>query len=327
VLEVAAVAPGVESATLTSSIPFYSYEGRGAPYVPGRDSTQLLGRYTVQIGSPGYFETVGTRIVRGRAFAASDVAGAPAVVVVSEAMAAALWPGEDALGKVIRFGADTFPMLRVIGVAENITGRNFGGDNSNDFWYYLPVAQYRQSFGAVSPTLFVRVQGDVEDQVAALRQRLQREMPGDAYVNAVPFAELLAPQQRSWRVGATMFVVFAALALILATIGLYSVIAYAVAQRTRELGLRIALGASVGNVVRMVVNQGMLFALVGIVVGGAAAWYAGRWVQPLLYSASARDPLIFGAVAAILLLVALAATARPALRATRVNPTVALRSD
>ena len=327
VLEAAASAPGVESATLTASIPFYSYEGRGAPYVPGRDSTQLLGRYTVQVGSPNYFETVGTRILRGRAFDATDVAGAPHVVVLSERMAAALWPGEDAIGKLMRFGPDTFPMLRVIGVAENITARAFGSESSNDLWYYVPAAQYRQHFGAMSPTLLVRVRGDAEDHAAALRQRLQREMPGDAYINAVPFDELLAPQRRSWQVGATMFVIFAALALILATIGLYSVIAYAVAQRTRELGLRIALGASVGNVVRMVVNQGVLFAIVGVAVGGAAAWYAARWVQPLLYSASARDPVIFAAVAAILLLVALAATARPALRATRVDPVVALRSD
>jgi putative ABC transport system permease protein len=327
VLEVAAAAPGVQSATLTASVPFYTYEGRGAPYVPGRDSTRLLGRYTVQIGSPTYFETVGTRIVRGRAFNANDVAGAPHVVVVSEAMAAAIWPDEDPIGKLMRFGSDSLPMLRVIGVAENITARSFAPQSTNDLWYYLPVAQYRQDFGAVRPTLFVRVQGDPEDHIAALRQRLQREMPGDAYVNAVPFDELLAPQRRSWQVGATMFVVFAALALILATIGLYSVIAYAVAQRTRELGLRIALGASVSNVVRMVVNQGVLFAIVGVAAGGAAAWLAARWVQPLLYSASARDPVIFAGVAAILLLVALAATARPALRATRVDPTIALRSD
>jgi predicted permease len=327
ILDVAAAAPGVESATLTTSVPFAMSEGRGAPYVPGRDSTHLLGRYTLQVASPDYFATVGTRILRGRAINAGDVAGAPPVIVVSDAMAKALWPGEDAVGKLIRFGQDTFPMRRVVGVAEDITARDLGGDGSRQFWYYLPVAQYRQHFGAVSPKLFVRVQGEADERAEDLRALLQREMPGDAYVVALPFQGLLAPQQRSWQVGATMFVIFASLALVLAAIGLYSVIAYTVAQRTRELGVRIALGASVGSVVRMVVNQGVLFALVGVAVGSTAAWFAARWVQPLLYSASARDPVIFAAVAALLLLVALAATARPALRATRVDPTVALRSE
>jgi ABC-type antimicrobial peptide transport system permease subunit len=152
-------------------------------------------------------------------------------------------------------------------------------------------------------------------------------MPGAAYVTAVPFSVLVAPQRRSWEFGATMFVAFAALALVLAAVGLYSVCAYGVAQRTRELGVRIALGASTASVVRLVVRQGAIFALAGIAIGGAVALLASRSIEPLLFAASARDPLVYGGVAVILLLVAVVATLRPAVRATRVDPIIALRAE
>jgi putative ABC transport system permease protein len=122
-------------------------------------------------------------------------------------------------------------------------------------------------------------------------------------------------------------VAFGALALGLAAIGLYSVIAYAVAQRTHELGVRMALGASVRDVMRIVVGQGVTFAVAGIVIGGLIALWAGKWVEPLLFAQKARDPLVFAVVGGVLLVAALAATLRPTWRAVRVDPTVALRSD
>jgi putative ABC transport system permease protein len=216
-------------------------------------------------------------------------------------------------------------MQTVVGIAEDIRGLELRGDP--EYWYYLSVEQYRVRFGATHPVFFVRMDGAATEHVEAVRERLQAEMPGAAYVNAVPFASLIAPQQRAWEFGATMFVAFAALALLLAAIGLYSVCAYAVAQRTRELGVRVALGASVGAVVRLVAGQGVLFAIAGIGIGSAAALLASRWVQPLLFSVSARDPVVFAAVAVIILAVTLIATVRPALRATRVDPTIALRGD
>jgi predicted permease len=318
--------PGVHSSTLHASTPFAGSEGRGAPYVPGRDSLNLLGRYTLQTGSPGYFATMGTRILRGRGFEPTDVRGAPPIVIISKGMADAIWPHEDPLGKRLRIGPDSLPMLTVVGVAEDVVNRQIGGPS--DFWYYLPFEQYQSMFGSsIRPNLLVRVQGEPAAYVEPLRSRLQREMPGDAYVRVAPFRNVLEPQTRSWRTGATMFVIFASLALVLATIGLYSVVAYTVAQRTRELGVRIALGASVGNVVRTVVRQGVAFAVVGIAAGGAVALYASRYIEPLLFETSPRDPFIYGSVAAILLLVAIAATLRPALRACRVDPTVALRGE
>jgi putative ABC transport system permease protein len=142
-----------------------------------------------------------------------------------------------------------------------------------------------------------------------------------------PLEEFVDAQRRSWRLGATMFVAFGVLALVVAAVGLYGVIAYNVAQRTHELGVRIALGAQASDVVRLVVGQGVRFALVGAALGLGIAWFAARWIQPLLFRQSATDPVTYAAVAGLLLLVALAACAVPARRATRADPNTALRSD
>ena len=139
--------------------------------------------------------------------------------------------------------------------------------------------------------------------------------------------DILDPRQRSWQLGATMFALFGVLALILAAIGLYSVIAYTVTQRTQEIGVRLALGARMGDVIRLVVGEGVRFAVVGIVIGGAVALWASKWVGPLLFSVSPRDPAIFGGVAVVLLGAAILASAIPALRAARVDPNVALRAE
>jgi ABC-type antimicrobial peptide transport system permease subunit len=284
-----------------------------------------MGRFTLQAGSPSYFQTLGTRIVRGREFTDADRAGSPPVVIVNDAMAKALWRDKDAMGQVMRIGNDTNPFLTVVGIAENMRGSQLSG--TPEFWYYLPMEQYLARFGSASPSMFVRVNGRAEDYAESLHRRLQQEMPGASYVTARPLRDLVAPRQRSWQFGATMFVAFGALALVLAAIGLYSVIAYAVAERTHELGVRIALGASVSNVLGMIVGQGVAFAVAGIAIGSIVAFWAGKWVEPLLFAQKARDPMVYAGVAAVLLVVAIAATLRPALRAARVNPTVALRAE
>ena len=323
-LSAATGVPGVATASLTVSVPFWSNEGRSL-HVPGIDSVRKLGRFMLQAGSPSYFATMGTHILRGRGIAPEDRAGAQRVVVVSESMARILWPGKDAIGQQMKISSDTTPYWTVVGVAENMRGRWLRGEP--EFWYFLPIAQYAAHLGAADPYLFARVSGRAEDFVEALRRRLQQEMPGASYVTARSLRSIVAERQRSWEFGATMFVAFGTLALVLAAIGLYSVIAYAVAQRTHELGVRIALGASVSDVMRMIVGQGVAFAVAGIAIGSLIALWAGRWVEPLLFLQKARDPLVFAVVAAVLLVVAIAATLRPAFRATRVDPTVALRSD
>jgi putative ABC transport system permease protein len=321
----ASAIPGVESASLTISVPFWSNEGRGAPFVPGVDSLRKLGRFALQAGSPSYFKTVGTRIVRGRGFTDDDRGNSAPVVVINEAMADAIWPGKNPLGQIMRIGSDTTPFKTVVGVAETMRGQEITG--KPEFWYYLPIEQYMAQFGAEYPQLFVRVSDRGEDHVDDIRKALQAEMPGESYVKVVSLRSLVAPRQRSWEFGAKMFVAFGGLALIVAAIGLYSVVAYSVAQRTHEIGIRIALGAGLSDVMRMIVLQGVAFAVAGIAIGSMIAFWAGHWVEPLLFSQKAFDPIIYVSVATVLLVVAVVATLQPALRATRVDPTVALRSD
>jgi predicted permease len=319
--------PGVQSATFAASVPFGGNEGRGFPYFPGADTARIRQgqRYVLQAGTPEYFATLGTRILRGRGISFDDRANAPPVVVVNETMAQRLWPGEDPLGKQMRVGLARNPYMTVVGVAENMRGLQI--DNPAENWYFLPWAQYRAIFGGDINSVLVRVNGRAEDHLQTLRARLQAEMPASAYIRVSPLKTFVASRQRAWEFGAKMFVAFGALALGLAALGLYSVIAYAVAQRSHELGVRMALGASVRNVLAIVVRHGLSFAVTGIVIGSVLAVWAGKFVQPLLFEQKARDPVVFGVVAAVLLIAALAATLGPAWRAMRVDPTVALRSD
>ena len=189
--------------------------------------------------------------------------------------------------------------------------------------YYLSVEQSEPS----DASIFVRMRGDAESEAEMVRKRLQPLMPGTSYVTVVPMRTIVDPTMSSWRMGATMFLLFGTLALVLAAIGLYSVIAYNVAQRTHELGLRIALGAHARDVLRMILGEGLRFGLAGIAIGVVIALIASRWMQPLLYEESARDPFVFVAVAAVLIVAATAASTIPALRAVRVNPSIALRTE
>ncbi len=320
-LEAAQAIPGVEHAAWISAVPFYSTSGTNL-HVAGIDSVRKLGRFTYQTSTPDYFLTFGTRILRGRPFTAEDRAGAPRVAVVSEAMAKALWPGKDALGQCMRVGADTMPCTTVIGIAEDANQRSLIDDSK--FHYYLPMEQFHPAEGFA---VLLRMRGDAASQVEPVRKALQAIMPGETYVTVRSMGELVDRQRRSWKVGATMFVAFGVLALLVAAVGLYGVITYNVAQRMHELGVRVALGAQSGDVVRLVVGQGVRFAVAGVLVGLALALFAAKWIQPLLFQQSARDPATYGAVGALLVAVALVASAVPALRATRADPNTALRSD
>ncbi|HWP71023.1 MAG TPA: ABC transporter permease [Gemmatimonadaceae bacterium] len=313
--------PGVTHAALAASIPFWSNEGRGL-WVPGVDSIGRRGRFILQAGSPEYFATTGTKILSGRAFDETDRKGSPRVVVVSEGMARAIWSGENALGKCIRIGADTAPCTTVVGIAEEMRVRSL--TDAREYAYYIPAAQYDNP---MYPQLFVRVKGDAARFSDDVRRRVQRELPGAAYANAMPLGRLIDPQQQAWKFGATMFVAFGGLALVLAAIGLYSLIAYDVAQRTQELGVRLALGASMSDMMRLVMSSGLRLVVVGLVLGGGLALWGSKWMEGLMFRQSPRDPFVFGGVTLVLLLVALLASAGPAWRASRVDPNVALRGD
>jgi predicted permease len=324
-LDAARATPGVVSATPVASTPFTSFEGRRL-YVPGIDSVSKLGRFLLQTGSADYFVTTGTRVLQGRGIEASDRANAPRVVVVSESMARTLWQSNaNALGKCVRIGSDTMPCTTVVGIAEDIKAEKITADGERA--YYLPIAQYREQFGQIAPWIFVRVHGNGIDYAESVRARLQRELPGASYVTVIPFREIVAPELRAWSSGATMFLVFGALALALAAIGLYAVIAFSVAQRSHDIGLRIALGAQVSDVLRLVVGEGLRVTFVGVMLGVAIAVVAGRALAPLLFHISPHDPAVYASVAALLLIVGVLASAIPASRAAHVDPNVALRAD
>jgi ABC-type antimicrobial peptide transport system permease subunit len=213
------------------------------------------------------------------------------------------------------------PCTRVVGVAENAV---HDAVKDQPLRYYLPMDQFPAEGGSL---LLVRLRRPSAAAAEEVRRALQPVMPGQQYVTTRPMVDLLDAQRRSWRVGATMFVAFGVLALVVAAVGLYGVMTYNVGQRMHELGVRIALGAQGSDVVRLVVGQGMRLVVAGVVVGSALALGAARWIEPLLFRQSASDPLVFGFVGVLLVVVAVVACSVPASRAVRADPNTVLRAD
>jgi predicted permease len=319
-LETAQAMPDVEHASRQLTVPFWVSWDVGL-YVAGIDSVDRLGEFQLNAVTPEHFATLGTHILRGRGIDPQDTQHAPRVMVVSDAMAKALWPGRDPIGQCVRVNADTVPCTYVVGVAENIKSQQLGDDPG--LFYYLSEPQWHPEQGG----LFIRTRGAAARYTETIRRRLQQVMPGAAYVTITPLREILGEQTRSWQLGATMFLAFGGLALALAAIGLYSVLAYTVSQRTQELGVRAALGAQQRDLIRLVVNEGLTLGGAGIVIGVVIALAGGQWLGPLLFQESPHDPLVFGFVTVVLLGVTVAASVVPSRRAARVDPMVALRSE
>jgi putative ABC transport system permease protein len=309
----------VTQATLSNATPFESFHSTRLR-VAGIDTVSRLGRFLFDAVSPEYFATYGTRIVRGRGITTADSYAAPKVMVVSQAMAKRLWPQQDALGQCVYFQREE-SCTTVVGIAEDVRQRNIAGDSAV-YTYYLSVEQHAANRG-----LAVRTAGSATKYVEAIRRALQKEMPGAAYVSVTPFSQVVGRKTQSWQLGATMLLTFGVLALIVAAIGLYSVIAYDVAQRTREMGVRIALGARVRDVVLLVLRDGLVLGVVGLGIGTAVSLGAARWIAPLLFQESARDPVVFSIVTLTLLVTTVLASWLPALRASRVDPQIALVAE
>jgi predicted permease len=324
--------PGVEGAVLALGTPLQGAFGVSVR-VPGLDSIPEMpgGGPFITAASPGYFETVGTEIIRGRGFEEGEGRGTEPVAVVSETMARTLWPGEDALTKCLMIGDedrvtaelfDAAPCARVVGIAEN--AHRFGIRQEPMMQYYIP---FGQELGIGGTQIVVRPRGDPVAYIPELRRVLHALDPSITYLAINPLQSVLDPQTRPWRLGATMFLVFGALALVIAAVGLYSVMAYGVAQRRTEIGVRMALGARARTIIGMVVRQGVGLVLVGVLIGGALALASGPQLEPLLFETAGRDALVVATVAAVLGAVALLASIIPAARAGRTDPLQALRSD
>ena len=325
-LAAAKALPGVEHAARVNSRLFGT--NTAELRIAGIDSVEALGRFNFQIASPEYFEVMRIPILRGRALTNADRENAPLVAVVSQAMAEALWPGRDPLGQCMRVGLGARPRIEapcisVVGVAGNTAQQNISDDPR--FMYYLPVDQVAP---AELSTMLLRLSTtDVRGVMEGIRRQLTQAMPGDGFVVVRPLQEVVDDQSRSWRLGATLFVAFGSLALVVALVGLYGVVSYNVTQRKHELGVRVALGARAGDVIRLVVGQGFRVVAIGITVGLTLALAAARWVQPLLFRESARDPATYAVVGVAMLFAAVLASMMPARRAARADPNAALRSD
>src|SRR5712692_2284647 len=270
--------------------------------------------------TPGHFDTLRIPFLRGRDFTEFDRENTTPVVIINEATANLLWPGQEALGK--RFSIVTTPtMLQVVGVVATSIVIRIGEDPQPVA--YFPMRQQYSPFA----TLVVRTTGNPESVLAAVRTQVQQLDKNLALTNGLTVQQLLAQGLWPARMGAALLGLFGFLALILASIGIYGVLAYSVAQRTAEIGIRMAMGAQPAQVLRLVLSQGMRLAALGAAVGLVAAFPVARLASGLLYSVSAADPITYGGITFLLMSVALLACYIPARRATRIDPLVALRFE
>ena len=282
------------------------------------------GQPTTSQVSPGYFSTVGMRMIRGRDFTSVAPGGAaPAEVVVNDAFAKRVWPREDALGQCIHLKKADAPCSVVVGVVENAR-MNKVLEAETALQFYIPFG----SPGAVEygGLVVVRTNGATALAANELRNGLRAAFPaGEPSVRTM--SESLEPEYRPWQLGAKLFTSFGVLALVVALVGIYSTVSYSVAQRTHEFGVRIALGAQLGDLVRHVIGEGVRTVLVGVGVGVLLVIASGRLIASLLYGVDASDASTMVTVALTLLAAAALAAVVPAWRAARVNPLTALRAE
>jgi hypothetical protein len=275
--------------------------------------------------TPSYFETVGLRILRGRTMAGGDVDGAPAEVVVNEAMARLAWPGRDPIGRCMHFGSRENPCYAVVGVVEDARW-DAVIETQPRAQYYVPLGNLPTQ-GLTGRVLIVRAEPGLAGQIAREVQNALREAFPTANASAHAMTERLEPEYRPWRLGATLFLAFGFLALLVALVGIYSSVSYGVSQRTHEFGVRSALGAQVRTIIGQVVAEGLRTVALGVVLGIALALAAGRLLAAMLYGIAPGNPVVLLLVAGCLLVVAAIAAAVPAWRAGRVDPMTALRVE
>jgi predicted permease len=320
-LERARAIPGVEGATLATGIPLFQGSFARTVFPEGVDTSDRKNGRLVQLNTvePGYFRTMGIPLLRGRDFTEADHAETPHVVVVNETMAKQFWPDQEAVGKRFKFFGQDW-MNEVVGVAKDGKYNFIGEDPAPHIYLSL-----RQTYdAAVSLHLRSADPGTALGVARAQVQEMDRTMP---ITNVFTFASILDQNLWAPRAGAYLLGVFGLLSLFLAVIGIYGVMSYTVGQRTRELGVRMALGAGQADVLRLVAGQTARLAGVGIAVGLVASLALTRLVSGLLFDTSARDPWTFVGIPLLLAACAFLASAKPAWTATRVDPTIALRSE
>ena len=318
-------APGVRSVALTNVLPMRG-ERFEPVYVSRHDSAFHTGHDypTLTAGSANYFTTAGVRILQGRGFQIADGRGAPPVVVVSQAFARAAWPGKSPIGKCLIVGQPENPCTTIVGVAADVHQMDIIEDETH-YQYYLPLGQ---TPFALPTSILVRADPARFGVIArAARQEIGRALPTSDATYIRSLAASLEPQTRPWRLGAELFSTMGILAVIIAAIGIYSVVAYGVSQRAHEMGVRIALGARTSHIIELVVGGGLGMVAVGIVIGIVGALLLARGVQSLLYGVGTSDPTVLISASALLTILGAIACLIPAWRAARVDPVVTLRAE
>lgn len=317
--------PGVEAAGVSTAVPPDRLEFSNSFVVEGRppegnQKPPVAGQLLV---SAGYFRALGVPLVRGRYFSADDRVDAPPVVIVSETLARRQFPNEDPVGKRIQRGgpSPTTPWSTIVGVVKDV--KYTGLDSADDMAMYVhyPQVWSRNAY------VVIRSSSDPQRLVPAVRREVG-ELNKDLALTKIKTAEqLLYESVAQPRFRTLLLGVFAAVALLLSAVGIYGVMSYFVEQRTHELGIRMALGAQRSHIMKLILGQGMLLAVIGLAIGLVGALIATRILTTLLYGVSATDPMVFGGTSIFLVTVALLASYIPARRATKVDPMVALRYE
>jgi putative ABC transport system permease protein len=317
--------PSVESASVGSDTPFtgqfaiyYTAEGQALM------TAQTMPRAYLHRVSPDFFRTLRTRFLYGRPFSANEIHDGANVAIVSENMVRRFWPGENPIGRRIKLGrADVAnPWLTIVGVVGDMRYRGLLQNPTADPDLFVAFNERSQSFAVL-----VRTSIDAASMLPAIRAAARQAEPSILVFNADTLENIVASETAGPRFGAGLMTIFATLALFLAAIGIYGVISYGVSRRTREIGLRVALGSGRSGVLRLVVGRGMVLVIAGLLLGTAAALVITRLMASLIQGVSPTDPLTFAGACALLSFVALIACLMPAMRASRIDPAVALREQ
>jgi predicted permease len=315
---------GVRGVSLARMVPLIGNNMAQGITIKGQEPPPGSDSFTVgfNVVDSRYFQTLEVPLLAGRSFTEADRKGAPRVAVVNEAFARRFFPDADAIGRQFSDGGVKGEQIEIIGIVKDGKYVTFGEDTTP--YFYLP---YQQNYSAVM-TLHIRsASGDIAGVLAGVRNEaraLDKDLP---LVSIMPMIDMIGFSLIPLRVAASVVGVLGILGLVLASVGIFGIVNYSVAQRTREIGIRMALGARSGDVLGMVIKQGMRLALTGVGIGLAGAFAMTRALTSLLYGVSASDPAVFALTAALLAAVALMASYIPARRATRVDPMIALRYE
>jgi putative ABC transport system permease protein len=319
--------PGVQAVGVADSLPIRGANILGNPVVEGREpdppgNQPLIGIHAV---NADYFRAMGIRLLKGRAFTERDVEGTPPVTIVSETTARRLWPGEDPVGKRLKYVGPDTPWSEVVGVVGDVKYDGLNGPPG--IHCYAPHLQMPLPYMAIS----LRSKLEVAALTAVVQREVQAMQSGLPIYEIKTMDEVIAESIAGRRLLLSLFSVFAAVALLLTVVGIYGVVSYTAAQRTHEMGVRMALGAQRSDVLKLIVVRGLLPVLVGLVVGSAGAFALLRLTASLttslLFEVSASDPLTFTLIALLLLVVAGLSCYLPARRVAKVDPLAALRYE